>query len=132
MKKGSPKKRGSTKQQTPRKEEPKKQPQKSEPKAKGGNPPYSILLIFRVVPENIVKKNARDAKLLKERTELRANAKKNRVEQRKLIFANAEKYYKEYQAEQQKVIDEKRKAKAAGNFYVEPSAKVALVVRTRG
>jgi len=34
--------------------------------------------------------------------------------------------------EEQKLIDEKRKAKKAGNFFVEPAAKVALAIRTRG
>lgn len=86
----------------------------------------------RVVPENIQKKQARDAKLLKELKEKRDAAKKERAEKRKLILANAEKYYKEYQSAAQSIVDAKRKAKKEGNFFVEPEAKVAFVIRTRG
>jgi len=50
----------------------------------------------RVVPENIQKKQARDAKLLKELKEKREKAKTERAEKRKLVLKNAEKYYKEY------------------------------------
>lgn len=63
---------------------------------------------------------------------MRAKAKKERAEKRKLILANAEKYYKEHTTAVQKLIDEKRKAKAAGNFFVEPEAKIAIAIRTRG
>lgn len=67
---------------------------------------------FRVVPENIQKKQARDAKLLKELKNRRDNAKKERSEKRKLIVSNAEKYYKEYQDSERSLIEAKRKAKA--------------------
>jgi large subunit ribosomal protein L7e len=59
-------------------------------------------------------------------------AKKDRVAARKVALANAEKYFKEYQAADAKLIKDKRDAKAAGNFFVEGEAKVALVVRIRG
>lgn len=52
------------------------------------------------MPENVQKKQARDAKLLKELKERRDNEKKQRVEKRKTLVANAEKYYKEYQTQQ--------------------------------
>ncbi len=54
----------------------------------------------RVVPENVQKKLARDAKLLKELKERRVKERKERVEKRKTLRANAEKYYKEYQNQQ--------------------------------
>jgi large subunit ribosomal protein L7e len=69
---------------------------------------------------------------LKELTEGRVAAKKERVEKRKLVLANAEKYYREYQDQAQEIIDAKRKAKKEGNFFVEPEAKIAFVIRTRG
>jgi large subunit ribosomal protein L7e len=69
---------------------------------------------------------------LKECKERRDKAKTERAEKRKLVLANAEKYYKEYQDQERGVIDAKRKAKAAGNFFVEPEAKITFVIRTRG
>merc|ERR1719272_1915538 len=86
----------------------------------------------RTVPENILKKQARD-KVLKDATiKKRAEAKAKRVESRKAAAANAEKYAKEYAAADAATIKNKRDAKAAGNFFVEPEAKVAFVIRTRG
>jgi len=52
--------------------------------------------VYRVIPENIRKKEARDAKLLKDLKDKRDHAKKERAEKRKTILANAEKYHKEY------------------------------------
>ena len=66
---------------------------------------------------------------LKER---RDKERKERAEKRKVLTANAEKYYKEYQNHQSSLVDTKRKAKNAGNFFVEPEAKLAFVIRTRG
>ena len=60
----------------------------------------NLCVWYRVVPENVQKKQARDAKLLKELKERRDNEKKQRVEKRKTLVANAEKYYKEYQTQQ--------------------------------
>ena len=68
-------------------------------------------------------------KALKER---RDNDKKQRVEKRKTLAANAEKYYKEYQNQQSSLVAAKRDAKKAGNFFVESEAKLAFVIRTRG
>jgi large subunit ribosomal protein L7e len=69
---------------------------------------------------------------LKEFKEKREATKKERVEKRKLIAANAEKYYKEVQSQTQGLVDAKRKAKKEGNFFVEPEAKITFVIRTRG
>jgi ElaB/YqjD/DUF883 family membrane-anchored ribosome-binding protein len=54
----------------------------------------------RVIPENVQKKQARDAKLLKELKDRRDKERKERAEKRKTLVANAEKYYKEYQNQQ--------------------------------
>jgi len=56
------------------------------------------LILLRVVPENVQKKQARDAKLLKELKERRDRERKERAEKRKAIIANAQKYHSEYQA----------------------------------
>ncbi len=54
------------------------------------------------------------------------------VEKRKEIFKRAEKYVAEYKKAERSLIDSKRAAKKAGNFYVAPEAKVVLVIRLRG
>lgn len=68
----------------------------------------------RVVPENILKKQARDAKLVKSRKEQREKAKKDRASARKLAYDNAEKYFKEYTDADNALIQAKRDAKAKG------------------
>ena len=92
------------------------------------------MLCFRAktVPENIVKKQQRDAKLLKHIADQRAEAKKARAESRKAAAANATKYAAEYAAADKAIVDAKREAKKAGNFYVDAQAKIAFVIRTRG
>ena len=84
------------------------------------------------VPENILKKQARDAKILAFRKAQREQAKKDRAEARKVAAANAKKYAEEYATADKAEIDAKRKAKAEGNFYVPAEAKIAFVLRTRG
>ena len=56
-----------------------------------------IFLQFRarVVPENILKKQERDAKVLKALKDSRAKAKADRAAARKVAAENAEKYYNE-------------------------------------
>lgn len=87
---------------------------------------------YRVVPENVQKKQARDAKLLKDLKDRRDKDRKERAEKRQTIAANAEKYNNEYANAEKSLVAAKRSAKAAGNFFVEPQAKVAFVIRTRG
>ena len=91
-----------------------------------------MFLRYRIIPESVKKKTARDSKVLKELKDARDKAKKERSEKRKVILANAEKYHKEYTDADKAVVDAKRKAKAAGNFFVEPEHKVAFIVRIRG
>ena len=86
----------------------------------------------RVVPENIQKKTARDAKLLAARKADRAKAKTERAAKRAVALKNAEKYAQEYATADKALIEAKRSAKKAGNFFVEPEAKIAFVIRIRG
>lgn len=86
----------------------------------------------KTIPENIVKKQQRDAKLLKLLVDKRAADKSARAASRKAAAANAVKYAAEYAKADKDLIDAKRAAKKAGNFYVEAQAKIAFVVRTRG
>ena len=86
----------------------------------------------KTVPENILKKQQRDTKLLKALADQRAAEKKARAASRATAAANAVKYAKEYADADRALIDAKRAAKKDGNFYVEAQAKIAFVVRTRG
>ena len=86
----------------------------------------------RVVPENFQKKAARDSKLLAARKAAREAAKKERAEKRAVATKNAEMYANEYAAADKALIEAKRSAKKAGNFFVEPEAKIAFVIRIRG
>ena len=63
---------------------------------------------------------------------LRAETKKKNKAARRTIFKRAEKYVKEYREQQQNLIKFKREAKSAGNFYVEPEAKLVFAMRIRG
>ena len=86
----------------------------------------------RVVPENILKKTERDAKVLKALKDSRAKAKTERAAARKVAAENAEKYYNEYTKEENELIANKRDAKKNGSFFVEAEPKVAFIVRIKG
>ena len=86
----------------------------------------------RNVPENILKKSQRDAKLLKHLADQRAAAKAKRAASRTAAAAAATKYAKEYADADKALVDAKRAAKKNGDFYVEAQAKIAFIVRTRG
>ena len=86
----------------------------------------------RVVPENILKKQERDAKVLKALKDQRAAAKKERADARKVAAANAEKYYNENLKMDAELVKSKRDAKAKGSFFVEAEAKVAFIIRIKG
>merc|ERR1712232_1245895 len=58
--------------------------------------------------------------------------KKDRAEQRAQLKARTLKFDKEYAAHQRKLITLRRQAKADGNFFVEPEAKLLFVVRIVG
>ena len=84
------------------------------------------------MPENFVKKAARDAKILKDIVEARKARKADVAAKRKVAAANAAKYAAEYAAADASLIKSRRDAKKAGSFFVEDEAKIAFVVRIRG
>jgi large subunit ribosomal protein L7e len=116
----------------PPKKAPPKTPKKEAPKGKAAAPAKKAGGGSKYVPENILKKQARDAKVLKALADSRAKAKKDRAAARKVAEGNAEKYYKEYTAADAALVKAKRDAKAAGSFYVEGEPKVAFVIRIKG
>ena len=85
-----------------------------------------------MIPENVQKKAARDAKLAEARKNDLVQAKKERAEKRKVYAANAEKYATEYKETEKSLIEARRAAKKDGGFFVEGEAKIAFVIRTRG
>ena len=84
------------------------------------------------VPESILKKRKRQSELAEKLRVQRQKAKKSAVAKRKTIFKRAESYVTEYRNTERSIIREKRMAKNHGNFFIEPEAKVAFVVRIRG
>ena len=84
------------------------------------------------VPETLRKKQERDAKYAEADKQAREKARNDRKEKRTLYVERAQKYFDEYQKHDQDIVEQKRKAKNEGSIFVEPEARVALVIRTRG
>jgi len=101
-------------------------------KAKTGKKEMEIEKNKEFVPENVAKTRKRNEGLLKARKERRTKAIATAAERRKEYALRGEKYHNEYRALQKTLVDEKRKARSTGAFYVPAEAKVALVVRIRG
>lgn len=85
-----------------------------------------------LVPESVLKKRRTLDQIKAKRAALAQAEKKNRKVKRDIAFKSAEKYVKEYRAMENSMIRLRRQAKAAGNFYVPPEAKLAFVIRIRG
>eukprot|EP00927_Polykrikos_kofoidii_P008482 TRINITY_DN1351_c0_g1_i8.p1 TRINITY_DN1351_c0_g1~~TRINITY_DN1351_c0_g1_i8.p1 ORF type:complete len:278 (+),score=51.99 TRINITY_DN1351_c0_g1_i8:72-836(+) len=84
------------------------------------------------VPETVKINLEKNALLAAEKQKAAETKKKLRAEQRTALRLRTLKYEKEYVSHQRKLIELRRKAKAAGNFFVEPEAKLLFVVRIRG
>mmetsp|Transcript_19664 Transcript_19664/g.24247 ORF Transcript_19664/g.24247 Transcript_19664/m.24247 type:complete len:240 (-) Transcript_19664:727-1446(-) len=83
-------------------------------------------------PESVLKKQATQAKLAAEAKSQSEAAKAKKVADNKAFFKKAETYAAEYAAAEKAEIDNRRKAKASGGFYVPAEPKVCLVIRIRG
>jgi len=84
------------------------------------------------VPELVLKRRKRNLAKVETLKAKSLQVRKQRRVQRAEAFKRAEKYVNEYKKAEAEQIRLKREAKTNGNFYVEPQAKVALVVRIRG
>jgi large subunit ribosomal protein L7e len=84
------------------------------------------------VPETVLKRRTKNAELRAKRAAAKEVMKKTAKGKRKEIFKRAEAYVKEYRTAERSLIRLRRQARKAGNFFVEPEAKVAFVVRIRG
>jgi len=84
------------------------------------------------VPEQVKLKLERNALLAEEKSKAAAAKKAASAEQRAALKLRTLKYDKEYAAHNRKLITLRRQAKAAGNFFVEPEAKLLFVMRIKG
>jgi len=83
-------------------------------------------------PESYIKKRKRNLELQEQAKRRRIEVTKKNTEKRQLIFKRAEQYVREYRAKERSLIHFRRTAKRSGNFFLEPEAKLALVIRIRG
>ena len=88
--------------------------------------------LYCSIPESIAKKAKTVKSLQAADAKAQAAFDKTAEATNATAKANAEKYAKEYAAASQSEIDLRRAAKAKGNIYVKPGAKIAFVVRIRG
>lgn len=93
---------------------------------------YPAAPTLKRVPETLLKRRRRAEALAKSRAEEAVAAKRRAVEKKREAFVRAEKYVKEARASERSLIRMRRMAKAAGNFFAEPEAKLLFVIRIRG
>jgi len=84
------------------------------------------------VPETILKAKKTLAQIKEARAKARTATKKKNHVGRRVILKRAEQYAKEYRKIERNQVRLRRIAKNGGNFYVEPEAKLAFVIRIRG
>jgi large subunit ribosomal protein L7e len=84
------------------------------------------------VPESYLKKRSDAIKQKAEDIAARKAAKAAGKAKRADYFKRAEKYVAEYKKTERDLINARRTARATGNYFVEPEAKVAVVIRIRG
>jgi large subunit ribosomal protein L7e len=84
------------------------------------------------MPETLLKKRRRNLKREEERAAHAQKVLKNRRKMRSEALKRAEKYAKEYKQKEAALENERLQALESGNFFVEPEAKLAFVIRIRG
>merc|ERR1712054_444125 len=95
----------------------------------GGNPQ---VMAPTPVPESVLKKRKTQEKIQADKQAAAATEKQARKDKRVAAYKSAEKYTAEYRAMARQQIRMRRQAKAAGNHFFEPEAKLIFVVRIRG
>jgi len=84
------------------------------------------------LPESLVKqRKVHEKYVARQRAAKKIESRYRKVSRAKAIV-KAEKHAKEYRDMETHLIRQRREAKAGGNFFVEPEAKVAFVFRLRG
>ncbi|PIN01364.1 60S ribosomal protein L7 [Handroanthus impetiginosus] len=85
-----------------------------------------------LVPESVLKKQKRAEEWALVKAKELEDAKKKKIETRKLICQKARQYAKEYEDQEKELISLKREARLKGGFYVNPEAKLLFIIRIRG
>jgi len=99
---------------------------------KSSTVPEAAVLPKQPVPESILKKRKALKKLKLERAKAKILKSKQHRATRRLIFKRAEKYVKEYRDNERTLVNLRRNARHGKTFFVEPEARLAIVVRIRG
>nr|XP_009687799.1 PREDICTED: 60S ribosomal protein L7 [Struthio camelus australis] len=102
-----------------------------------GKPWLGVYVVWKAkkvpsVPESLLKKRQAYAAIKAKRLKRLLAQKKLRKAQRKLIYARAKAYHKEYRHMYRQEIRMARMARKAGNYYVPAEPKLAFVIRIRG
>jgi len=84
------------------------------------------------IPENVKIKVDRNASLAEEKRKTLAEKKMERASQRNQLRSRTMKYEKQYASQNKQLVALRREAKASGNFFVEPEAKLIFVTRIVG
>jgi len=84
------------------------------------------------VPETVLKAKKSLEQRSAERAATRATLRKKKTATRRTVYKRAEQYAVEYKKAAKNEVRLKRLAKNSGSYYVEPEAKLALVIRIRG
>merc|ERR1712216_701771 len=83
-------------------------------------------------PESFKVKFAASEALAKAEEEAKAEAKVANRAARSQAYTRAAKYAAEYKSNERSLVRQRRQARAAGNYFVEPEAKLMFVIRIRG
>ena len=83
-------------------------------------------------PESILKKQAAQKKQAEAKAAAAKAAEKKAADDIVKFTANAKKYEAEFEAAERAAIENRRKAKAQGGFFVPAEPKLCLVIRIRG
>jgi len=84
------------------------------------------------VPETLLKKRRKNDAAREAQLAAKEKAREKRSSQKEVLFKRAEAYVKEYQDKERDLIQVKRAARAAGDFYVPAQARLYFVIRIKG
>jgi len=83
-------------------------------------------------PESVLKKQATQKKIADEKAKAEKAAEAKAKSDVETFKKNSAKYDAEYAAAEKEAVENRRKAKAQGGYYVPAEPKLALVIRIRG
>ena len=86
----------------------------------------------RRIPENLKKKQERDARIAEEQNKIETCQVKKDQENSEYYLAQGQKHWESFQNEAKATIDKKRAAKANNEIFVDDEPKFLLVVRIKG